>query len=840
MLAEWDRLSWRSKLDLFWRSTGAFWDALWLQPARLEDEMFQDLNYGARMLLKHKVFTAVAVVSLALGIGATTAIFSVVNAVLLQPLPYPQSELLVMIWERVRLPNYQNERNPPAPGNFADWRKGSSSFEQMAAIGSRNFNLVGDGEPLRVEGARVSASFFSVLQTNPELGRVFTAEEDNTGGRVAVLSHGLWSSRFGADPAIPGKTIRLDGDSYTVVGVMPAGFQFPEPDIQIWFPIALTPADLSNHGSHTLQVLGRLNEGFSIAQAQAEMEGIAETLAAQYPDTNTSVSVNLVPLREQIVGDVRLALLVLMAATALVLLIVCANVANLLMARATSRYQELAIRMALGAARFRVVRQLLTESLLLALIGGGLSLVLAYGGVQGLLLLRPDLPRAMEIGVNGPVLAFALATTLLTAFIFGVAPALQASRHDIRGYLKGETPRSAGRSRILRRNLLVAGEMALGAIVLVGAGLLYRSFARVEGVHLGFQSQGVLTLRVVPHAAKYPTPSQRAAFVQQAIGRVESLPGVQSVGMISALPLLNSRNRSAFTIEGRAPVEGGQLPFAVFRTVTPGYFRTMQIGLLEGRDLSWSDTPDSEAVIIINRAMAAAYWQAEDPIGKRIKRGSLNSAVPWLRVIGIVADVHEYDPITEPLPTMYIPAAQSQGVPQDWVVRTAGDSLALTQSVRSAIWEVDKDLPISRIQTMDTVRGDATSTQRFNLLMMGLFASLALALAITGVYGVTAYAVGQRTREIGIRMALGARTVDVLRLVVTQSLKTVVAGVLLGLIGAMALTRLMTNMLFGISPTDPATLVIVSLLLIGVAGIACYIPARRAAKSDPVTALHSE
>jgi putative ABC transport system permease protein len=428
----------------------------------------------------------------------------------------------------------------------------------------------------------------------------------------------------------------------------------------------------------------------------------------------------------------------------------------------------------------------------------------------------------------------------LTAFIFGVAPALQASRQDIRGYLKGETPRSAGRSRIFRRNLLVAGEMALGAVVLVGAGLLFRSFARVEGVHLGFQSQGVLTLRAVPQAAKYPTPSQRATFVQQAIERVESIPGVQSVGLISALPLLNSRNRSAFAIEGRPPAESGQLPFAVFRTVTPGYFRTMQVGLLEGRDFSWSDAPDSEPVIVINRAMAAAYWPGEDPLGKRIRRGALNSQVPWLKVIGIVEDVHEYDPITEPLPTMYAPAAQSPGVPQDWVVRTAGDSLALAQSVRSAIWEVDKDVPVSRVQTMDSVRGAATSTQRFNVLLMGLFGSLALALAITGVYGVTAYSVGQRTREIGIRMALGARTVDVLRLVVTQSLKTIVAGVLVGLIGAMALTRLMTTMLFGISPFDPATFVTVSLLLIGVAALACYIPARRAAKSDPVTALHSE
>ena len=805
-------------------------------------DLWQDLRYGARSLRKNPGFTAIAVITLALGIGANTAIFSVVNAVLLRPLPYPQSERLVMVWERVRLPNYQNERNAPAPGNFADWRKGSSAFEEMAAISSRNFNLTGAGEPQRIQGAAVSASLFAVLQISPALGRTFTVEEDRpAAARVVVLSHGLWTSRFGSDPQISGKTIRLDGESYTVLGVMPLGFHFPDPDDQLWAPLALSPQDLANHGSHNLQVVARLKDGVALPQAQAEMQIIAEGLTEQYPNTNTGVGVNLVPMHEQVVGDVRLALLALLAATGFILLIVCANVANLLLARATARRRELAIRLALGAGRSRVVRQLLTESVLLALVGGVLALALAYAGVEALRSVSPpDLPRLAEIGVNGSVLAFSLALSALTGMVFGIAPALQASRQDVQGFLKEGARESAPRSSVVMRHLLVAAEIALGVIVLIGAGLLLRSFVRLGEVRLGFQPRNVLTQRVILRGANYATPAQRTVFYQQAIQRIESLPGVTSAAATSFLPLINARNRTGFTIEGRAPGEPGQLPFAAYRTVTPGYFPTMQIGVRQGRDFSWQDLPEAEQVIIINQAMADAYWPNEEALGKRIKLGRLDSPAPWLAVAGIVEDVREFDPLTAPLPTLYFPALQHPGAAQDWVVRTAQDPLSLAAAVRSAIWEIDKDLPVSRVRGMESVRAAATAPQRFNVVLMGLFACLALVLAVTGVYGVTAFSVAQRTREIGVRMALGAQAADVFRLVLAQSLKVIASGVIIGLIGALALTRLMTSLLFGVSPSDPVTFAAISLLLVGVALLACWIPARRATQVDPLAALRCE
>jgi len=803
-------------------------------------DLWQDLLFGARMLMKQPGFTFIAVLTLALGIGANTAIFSVVNAVLLRPLPFTQSERLVMVWEKVRLPNYQNERNAPAPGNFTDWRKGSSTFQGMAAMSSRNFNLTGAGEPLRILGAAVSASLFPVLQTEPKLGRVFTDAEDRPGAaRVVVLSQGLWISGFGADPQISGKTIRLDSESYTVLGVMPAAFRFPDAETQLWVPLALTPAEMANHGSHNLQVVARLKDGVSLGQAQAEMQTIADALTAQYPSTNTGVGVNLVPLHEQVVGDVRLALLALLAATGFILLIVCANVANLLLARATARQRELAIRLALGAGRARIVRQLLTESVLLALIGGVLALALAYAGVEVLRLLSPpDLPRVEEIGVNGLVLVFSLGLSALTGIVFGLAPALQASRHEMQSFLKEGARESAPGSRV--RHLLVAAEIALGVIVLIGAGLLLRSFVRLNEVRLGFQPENVLTQRVTLRGGNYATAVQRGAFYQRAVERIESLPGVKSAAAISYLPLINARNRTGFTIEGRAPLAPGQVPLSAFRTVTPGYFQTMQIGLRKGRDFSWQDTPEAAPVMIINQVTANTYWPQEDALGKRIKLGAPDSPVPWLTVVGIIEDVREFDPLTAPLPTLYFPALQHQAAAQDWVVRTAQDPLSLAAAARSAIWEIDQDLPVSRVQSMASVRRAATATQQFNLVLMGLFACLALALAVTGVYGVTAYSVAQRTREIGVRMALGAQAADVLRLVLAQSLKVIVSGVVSGVIAALLLTRLMTNLLFSVSPSDPVTFATISLLLIGVALLACWIPARRATKVDPMIALRYE
>ena len=747
-----------------------------------------------------------------------------------------------MVWERVQLPHYKNDRNAPAPGNFADWRNGNTSFKEMAAISSRNFNLTGDGEPLRIEGAAVSAGFFSALGIDPVMGRIFTAEEDRPGAtRVVALSHGLWKSRFGEDPKILGKTILLDGESYTVLGVMPPAFHFPDPDDQVWIPIALSPAELANHGSHNLLVVARLKDNVSLTQAQAEMSSIAGALTAQYPSTNAGVGVNLVPLHEQVVGDVRLALLVLLAASSFILLIVCANVANLLLARATGRRRELAIRLALGAGRPRVVRQLLTESVLLALVGGVLALALAYAGVEALRTISPpDLPRVTEIGVNGSTLAFSVVISALTGLVFGIAPALLASRQDLHGSLKEGALESAPGSRAGMRKLLVAGEIALGVIVLVVAGLLLRSFVRLGEVRLGFQPQNVLTQSVILRGANYATAQQRAIFYQQAIQRIGVLPGVKSVAAVSSIPLINARNRAGFTIEGRAPLAPGQLPFAVSRTVTPGYFHTMQIGLLSGRDFSWTDIPETQQVIIINQAMASAYWPNEDALGKRIKLGSLNSPAPWLTVTGIVEDVREFDLITRPLPTLYLPAPQSQGAPQYWVMRTSQDPLYLAPAVRSAIWEIDKNLPVSLVRSMESVQGASTASHRFNAILMSLFACLGLVLATTGVYGVTAYSVSQRTHEIGVRMALGARGRDILKLVIRQGLAPLLIGVAIGLAGAFALSRMLKTLLFEVSATDPVTFASIPLLLAAVALLACWIPARRATKLDPLNALRHD
>ena len=806
------------------------------------ESLLQDLRFGARMLMKQPGFTLIAVLTLALGIGANTAIFSVVNAVLLQPLPYPQSGRLVMVWERVQQSHYQNDRNAPAPGNFADWGNGNTSFKDMAAISSRNFNLTGDGEPLRIQGAAVSASFFSVLRIDPALGRLFTAEEDRPGAtRVVALSYKLWKSRFGEDPQIFGKTIRLDGESYTVLGVMPPAFHFPDPDDEVWIPLALGPAELANHGSHNLLVIARLKDGVSLTQAQTELTGIAEAMTAQYPSTNTGVGVNLVPLHEQVVGDVKPALLVLLAATGFILLIVCANVANLLLARAAGRRRELAIRLALGAGRSRVVRQLLTESVLLALVGGVLALALAYAAVEALRTISPpDLPRVTEIGVKGSALAFSIVISALTGLVFGIAPALQASRQDLHGSLREGTRDSAPGSRAGMRELLVAGEIALGVIVLVGAGLLLRSFVRLGEVRLGFQPQNVLTQSVLLRGANYATASQRAIFYQRAIQRIESLPGVKSVAAVSSIPLINARNRAGFTIEGRAPLSPGQLPFSVYRIVTPGYFHTMQIGLLSGRDFSWTDIPETQQVIIINQAMASAYWPNEDALGKRIKLGSLNSNMPWLTVAGIVEDVREFDSITQPLPTLYLPAPQSQRDLQYLVARTSQDPLSLAPAVRNAIWEIDKYLPVSLVRSMESVRGASTASHRFNAILMSLFACLGLVLATTGVYGVTAYSVSQRTHEIGVRMALGARGRDILKLVIRQGLASLLIGVATGLAGAGVATRLLKTLLFEVSATDPVTFASIPLLLAAVALLACWIPARRATKVDPLTALRHD
>jgi putative ABC transport system permease protein len=810
------------------------------------ESLFADVRYGLRTLRKNPGFTSVAVLTLALGIGANTAIFSVVYAVLLKALPYRQADRLVMVYENVRMPNYRNDRNESSPGNFSEWMSHNTSFESMAAYRNRSFNVTGTGEPLRIEGEGVSGDFFTVLQVTGALGRVFTPDEDRPGAsHVVVMSAGLWKSRFGADAQILGRKILLDGESYTVVGVAPAGFHFPDPDDQLWVPMGMSPADLKNRGSHFLHVFGRLNLGVTVTQAQAEMNLMARRLTELYPETNTGQTVNVIPLQEDIAGPVRPALLVLVGAVGLVLLIACANVASLLLTRASVRHREIAIRLALGAGRSRIFRQLMTESVLLALLGCTLGLLLARSGVGALkLLATSNLPRASESSVNGPVLVFSVVISIFAGLVFGVVPALEAARGSVQDTLKGGARESAAGSRLRTRNLLLILETALGVVVVIGAGLLLRSFLRIEQVPLGFQPQGILTFRVIPRGERYSQRSQRTAFYQQAIERMEALPGVKSAAAVTFAPLTFVRGSKGFLIEGRMPAAAGQIPLANYDVVTPGYFGTMGIRLLGGRDCSWSDTPQVQRVIVINEAMAKTYWPGEDPLGKRIRQGGLDDQeLPWLTIAGVVGDVREFDPMTEPRPTIYFPITQFEdagGILRDWVVRTAGNPLGVATGVRSTILDVDKDLPVTRVRTMEQIRSMSMVSQRLHLLLFGLFAVLALVLATVGIYGVTAYSVTQRTREIGIRVALGAQRNEVMRLVVEHGVRLAALGVLLGLLGALALTRLMTSMIYGVSATDPVTFSAVGLFLAVVAVGACYVPARRAMRVDPMIALRYE
>ncbi len=810
------------------------------------DALFQDLRFAFRMLRKSPGFTTVAVLTLALGIGANTAIFSVVYTVLLKALPYPQADRLVMVYENVRLPNYQNDRNEVSPGNFSDWTKQNTVFENVAAYRNRSFNLTGTGEPLRIEGELVTTNFFTTLQIEPLIGRAFVPEEDRPGAsHVVVMADSLWETSFGSDPQILGKKLLLDGETYEVIGVMPPGFHFPDLDDQLWVPIALSPAERENRGSHYLGVFARLNRGVTLQRAQAEMFVIARHLTALYPNSNTGQTVNVIPLQEDLAGPVRPTLLVLWGAVGLVLLIVCANVANLLLARASVRQREVAVRLALGASRRRLLRQLLTESTLLALCGCAFGLVLARWGVSALKLLAAQrLPRTDEFSLNVYVLVFTFAIAILVGLISGLAPALQTGRESVHETLKSSSRESATGSRLRVRNLLVVAEIALGVVVVIGAGLLLRSFLRIEQAPLGFQPQGVLTFRAIPRGQRYSDVSQRSAFYQQAIERIDALPGVQSAAAVTFIPLTFARGSKGFTIEGRPPIEPGQIPMAGYDVVTPGYFATMHIPLREGRDFSWSDTRGNQPVIIINEAMANKYWPQKDALGKRLRQGGPDdNKDPWLTVAGVVGDIREFDPLTPPRPTLYFPITQFPdpgGILRDWVVRTVGDPLSVASSIRTAIWSVDKDLPITRVRTMEEVRSLSIAAQRLNLLLFALFAALALVLATVGIYGVMAYSVAQRKREIGIRVALGARRNDVLKLVLAQGFRLAVLGLLLGVIAAFALTRLMASMIYGVSSTDATTFLTVALLLSFVALAACYIPSRRALRVDPMVALRYE
>jgi len=806
--------------------------------------LWQDLRYGVRMLLKHPGFTVVAVMALALGIGANSAIFSVVNALLLRPLPFTEPDKLLQVWEaNVKRGHHTMSTSYP---NFADWRNQNQVFEQIAAYSDRTFNLTSTAEPERIQGAIVSPAFFPLLGIKPMLGRVFLPEEDHPNKVFSVvMSERLWRRRFNSDPQLMGQTIRLDSESFTVVGVVANITDLAElpNETEVWIPISHS-FGFDNRRGHYLGVLARLKPGVTREQAQANLDRIASALAAQYPDSNTDHSVRLVPLQEQIVGDFRLALLVLLGAVLFVLLIASANVANMLLARAASRQKEIAIRTALGAGRFRLVRQLLTESLLLSVLGGAAGLLFAMWGVYLLVAFGPaDLPRAREVAVDGRVFGFTLAVSLLTGIIFGFVPALQASRLDLNATLK-ESGRSAAGSAGHRRlrSLLVVAEIALSLVLLLGAGLLMRSFLKLQAVNPGFNPNNVLTMKVSLQGPNYQTAEPIIAFHDQLLAKIKALPGVQSVATRYHLPLAPDDGYAnlSFAIEGRLP-DPANRPTAFYNTVSPDYFHTLEIPVLKGRPFDEHDVMKARNVIIINETLARRYFPGEDPTGKRL---TLNDQNPkeedWATIVGVVKDTKPRTLASPPVAEMYLPFAQQSGRSMALMIRTTSKPGRLAAAVRREVQALDRNQPVHSVRTLEIVLSAAVATPRFRASLLGVFAVVALMLAMVGIYGVMSYAVTQRTHEIGIRLALGARSSDVLKLVVGQGLALALAGVVIGLGASFALTRVMSKLLFGVSPTDPLTFAVIALLLTGVALAACYVPARRAMKVDPLVALRYE
>jgi predicted permease len=809
------------------------------------ETLWQDLHYGIRVLLRNPGFTLVAILALALGIGSNTAIFSVVNAVLIRPLPYEDPDRLVMVWET----NSENhsERATVSPPNFFDWRSQNRVFENITGIRSVGLNLTGNGtQPEILFGAGVSSDFFSMLGIKPAVGRTFLAEEDRpNGNRVAILGNGLWQRRFGADPGIVGKELTLDGKSFTVVGVTPASFKPPESIFgslgsEIWIPLSFVDDDLTERNNHFLFVLGRLQKGINIDQAKTAMNVIAEQLGQQYPDTNRGSGVNLVPLKKEIVGDVRAKLFMLLGAVGFVLLIACANVANMLLARAAGRQKEIGIRLALGAGRGRIIRQLLTESVLLAVVSGLISLLLALWCTDVLVALSPDyIPRRSEIGIDANVLGFAMAVSILTGIIFGLAPALNASRPDISRSLKeGGLARVGLRGEKLR-NLLVVSEVALSLVLLIGAGLMINSLLRLQRVNPGFNPDKVLAMRV-SLSPKYSEPAQQIEFFKQLVERIEALPGAKTVGAINDLPFSGNQSITVITVEGSQPVEQGKEPRIEWRQISPNYFRTMEIPLIVGRDFTLQDNRSAAPVAIINQTMARKHWPDQNPVGRRFKFGGSNSTRPWVTIVGVAGDIKHLGLNESEGPALYISYLFSPRSGMYITVKSALEQADLLSAMQKEVWAIDRDQPVGRTATMNELLSRSVSEPRFYSLLLGIFAFVALAIAAVGIYGVMSYSVTQRTHEIGIRMALGAQPGDVLKLVLGKSLLLVLIGIGIGLTASAALTQALSSLLFGVTPTDPATFTGISLLLSSIALLASYIPARRATKVDPMVALRYE
>ncbi|HEY3130445.1 MAG TPA: ABC transporter permease [Acidobacteriota bacterium] len=825
----------------------------------LIEALLQDVRFGIRVLLRNPAFTIVAVVALALGIGANSAIFSVVNAVLLRPLPYPDGGQLVKVWMQftgIGIPNDQNWVSAP---EIVDLRNLNSSFSHLAAIDGASFNITSDGIPERVEGAQVSASFFSLLGVQAQMGRIFSEGEDQAGhDRVVIVSDGLWKRRFGGDRDLLGRNLALNGQSYTVIGILPADFQFPG-DAEMWTPLVFGRADLDpgNRGSHGLEVLARIKPNLSFEQARADMMVVSRRIIEQnptYPYRDFHFEVRLVPLIDELVGDLRTSLWILMGAVGFVLLIACGNVANLQLARASAREREIAIRGALGAGRSRLIRQLLTESILLSMFGGATGLFLAHWSLRVLInISRSSYPRIAGAQMNGAVLGFTVVVSLITGVLFGVVPALHSSKFEPHESLK-EGGRSAGvgpGSQRLRRTLITA-EIALSLVLLVGAGLLLKSFANLQRVDAGFDPKGVLTMRISLPQPKYSKSEQISNFFRQLMDRVLKLPGVNSTGAVSALPLTGQGSSGTTTVDSRTITGPNASPEADWRPVTPGYFQAMGIALVRGRFFDEHDTELSEPVAIIDESMARAYWPDDDPIGRRLKRGGRQSTNPWMKIVGVVRHVRYrtlearsrvqlYWPQTQnPWPAMSLAIRTSASPAGDTRNRGVVDPASLAAAIRQEVAALDKDQPVYRIRTMEQILSDSIARRRLLMVLLGIFAGTALLLAAVGIYGVMSYAVTQRSHEIGIRMALGAQRRQVLWLVLGQSLGLIGAGMLAGMLGSLLLSRIITTLLFNVPEKDPSTFAAVALMLTAVALLASYIPARRATLLDPMRVLREE
>ena len=807
------------------------------------ENLFRDLRYSIRVLLGKPGFTVIAVITLALGIGANTAIFSAVNAILLRPLPYTEPERLVWIWEHNLASDIQQE--PISFPNFSDYREQNQVFENVAAFARWQPILTTAGEPERILADQVSASLFSTLRVEAAEGRTFLPEEDQPGkNRVAILSHGLWKRRFGSDKKIVGEMITLNGIPFTVVGVMPEQYRHSDPGarkpVELFVPLGLS-ANTAHRRLDILNVIARLKPSISIDQARAEMETISARLDQQYPETNAGWGVTVIPLHERFIGDVRPAMLLLLGAVAFLLLIACANVANLLLVRAMSRQKEIAIRKALGASRSRLIRLLLTESVLLSLAGGVVGSLLAFLGINILIALSPgNIPRIGEARLDMLALGFTLGVSLLTGIIFGLAPAVEASIPDLNESLKegGKNP-SQGASNGRMRSLLMVSEVSMALILMICAGLMIKSFLRLQQVNAGFNPEGVLTVELALPGSKYREPHQALSFYNEVVRRVESLPGVQAVATVSTVPLGNNVSVLNLEIEGRPQLSLDHVIGAESQIVSPSYFRAMSIPLLKGRLFTDQDVEDVPGVIVINDEMAARYWPNEEVIGKRISLEDAKTG-PFLTVIGVVGNVHQVTLDSEPYPQMYQAYSQNPAWGATLVVRTASDPIGLISSVRAQVSSIDIDQPLYNVRTMEQVFSESISRQRFNTLLIGLFTVVALALAAVGIYGVISYSVSHRSHEIGIRMALGAQQRDILKMIIEYGLKLALIGVAIGLVAAFVLTRVMTSLLYGVSAIDPLTFAISAIILIGVALLGCYIPARRATKVEPMIALRCE